>query len=62
MRQNLEIRKHQNFFITVYQFLARGLFKRVDGVIAYPEEITNPRLSSIIDPATLQLLRALQGY
>jgi hypothetical protein len=26
------------FFITVYQLLARGLFKRVDGVIACTEE------------------------
>jgi hypothetical protein len=26
------------------QRVTRGLFKRLDGIIAYPEEITNPKL------------------
>ena len=31
--------------IVTNQGLTRGLFKRLNGVIAYPEEITNSRLS-----------------
>jgi hypothetical protein len=38
-----------------------GLFKRFDGVIAYPEEITNPRLYLNIDPVTLQPVCARYG-
>jgi hypothetical protein len=43
------------------QELARGLFKRLDDVIAYPEEITNSRLIFGIKQAALQLLRARYG-
>jgi hypothetical protein len=43
------------------QELTRGLFKRLDGVIAYPKEITNPRLPLGADQAALQLLRARYG-
>jgi hypothetical protein len=41
------------------QWVTRGLFKRLDGVIAYPDEITNPELSRGVNPATLQLAWAL---
>ena len=41
--------------------LTCGLFKRLDGVIACPEETTNPRLPFGPDQVTLQLLRARYG-
>jgi Na+/H+ antiporter len=37
------------------QWVTRGLFKRLDGVIAYPEEITNPRFPFGRNQAALQL-------
>jgi hypothetical protein len=40
------------------QWVTRGLFKRLDGVIAYPEETTNPLQSFGSDTAELQLLHA----
>jgi hypothetical protein len=40
------------------QRFTRGLFKRLDGVIAYAEEITNQRLSFGAQQGILQLLRA----
>jgi hypothetical protein len=43
------------------QWLTRGLFKRLDGVIAYPEKITNPRLSFGAEQSAFQLLRAQYG-
>jgi hypothetical protein len=41
-----------------YQQVTRGLFKRLDSVIAYPEKITNPRLPFDHKRAGSQLLRA----
>jgi len=43
------------------QELTRGLFKRLDGVIAYPGEITIARLLSRTEQAALQLLRVRYG-
>jgi hypothetical protein len=40
------------------QWVTRGLFKRLDGIIAYPEEITNPKLLFGAEQARLQLLHA----
>jgi hypothetical protein len=40
------------------QWVTRGLFNRLDGVIAYPEKITNPKLPFGVNPATLQLVCA----
>jgi hypothetical protein len=40
------------------QQVTRGLFKRLDEVIAYAGEITNPRLRFCTDQVALQLLRA----
>jgi len=40
------------------QWLTRGLFKRLDEIIAYPEEITNPRLSLGRKRVVSQLPRA----
>jgi hypothetical protein len=42
------------------QWVTRGLFKRLDGVIAYPEEITNPRRAFGRKGAVSQLPR--EGY
>jgi hypothetical protein len=39
------------------QEVTRGLFKRLDGIIAYPEEITNPELPFGAEQVALQLLR-----
>jgi hypothetical protein len=44
--------------VVTNQWLTRGLFKRLDSVIAYPEEITNPRLWFGTDQAVSQSLRA----
>ena len=55
--KNLKSGSTGNSLVT-NQELTRGLFKRLDGVIAYPEEITNPRLPFSVDPATLQLVCA----
>jgi hypothetical protein len=43
------------------QWLTRGLFKRLDGVIAKAEEITNPGLTFGSKRAAYQLLRARYG-
>jgi hypothetical protein len=48
--------------VVIDQELTRGLFKRLDGVIAYPEEITNPRPRFAADRAALPLLHARHGY
>ena len=40
------------------QELTRGLFKRLDGIIAYPEEITNPGLPFGTDQTVSQSLPA----
>jgi hypothetical protein len=43
------------------QQVTRGLFKRLDGLIAEPMEITNPGLPFGADQARLQLLLARYG-
>jgi len=47
--------------VVTNQWFIRGLFKRLDGVIAYPKEITNPRLPFGANQAAFQLLRARYG-
>jgi hypothetical protein len=47
--------------IITNQRVTRGLFKRLDGVIAWAEEITNPRLPYSVKPVTSQLVGARQG-
>ena len=46
--------------LVTYQQLTHGLFNRLDAVIAYPEEITNPGRSFARKRAVSQLPRA--GY
>jgi hypothetical protein len=53
----LKSASNENAVVT-NQRITRGLFKRLDGIIAYPEEITNPQLPISVDPATLQLVCA----
>jgi hypothetical protein len=43
------------------QQVTRGLFKRLDGVIAWAEEISNLRLESGADDAALEFLRVRYG-
>jgi hypothetical protein len=56
-RQNLQSGNTKAAVITNH-CLTRGLFNRLDGVIAYPEEITNPRLWFGTNQAVSQSLRA----
>jgi hypothetical protein len=48
--------------LVTIQSLTRGLFKRLDGVIAWAEEITNPRLPFNAEQAAFQLLSTRYGF
>lgn len=56
----LKSASNENSVVT-NQRVTRGLFKRLDGIIAYPGEITNPRLPFGANQEALQLLRARYG-